>query len=180
MEPDEKTLKAQRKAKKPAPAPTISAKGAAKILGFTSTESVQKLARQGPEHGGIAAYVLNEDGIGFRRKYGTGAEYSGIESFFFQEDLERWLAKHPIPSGLEERARVEYSEQEKQLVLGLAQPEYDEKGYVTRTRIQKILHEEHHYSVRFYKKMKQILDDMDYPYPPGMRNTSLRRHKKNK
>ena len=104
--------------------PTLTARAAAKYLGFSSTEAIHVLVRRSPEEGGIPAYKTDpESGIGWRRK-GTAAEekalaeargeqynsHAGSPLMFYQEDLDAWMQKHPLIDP--KRTRVQYTQEQ--------------------------------------------------------------------
>lgn len=49
--------------------PTLTAQGAARLLGYISDESVHVYARLGPELGGFPAYIPSKDGTSWERKH---------------------------------------------------------------------------------------------------------------
>ncbi len=186
-------------------APTMTARAVAKMLQFSSVESVHILARRGPERDGLPSYVPAPNGIGWTRKFfipkeERGAGYkrlSGVQLMFYPEDIQDWKDRHPFME--RDQAPIPYTEDERLIVLLEAALIRDPAtGTVNRTLLMHNLAYErgtgNHkkklaglprtdegygpslWNARTYKKIKQILDDAGIPLPPQMpRDTTLRR-----
>jgi hypothetical protein len=103
--------------------------------------------------------------------------HSGTQIMFYRDDVEEWAKKHPVLA--EQRAKVEYSQDEHDLVMS----EYDKlknpDGSVYRSKLYNHLQRKygiHTWNTRTYRKLKQILDDEGIKLPPEMKHsTSARR-----
>lgn len=103
--------------------------------------------------------------------------HSGVQLFFYPEDIQAWKTAHPFIE--KERERVPYQQGEFEYVIREAEQMKNADGSVTRTRLFNHLAEMQGvklWNTRTYAKLKQILDDAGYPLPPQMpKDTSLRR-----
>jgi len=163
--------------------PTLNANGVANLLDC-SLVWVYELTRLGPEKGGIQGYVMAPSGDRWiPREPGKSSNRTNL--MYNRDEVLAYKAKHPAPS--ERIQHVDFTSGEEQLMLDLAKPELEEKGYVTRRRVlneakAKSLEELGPYNIerkisdRFYPKLMAIAHKHQWPLPPRMpKNTAARR-----
>ncbi|GCE48321.1 hypothetical protein EI42_04615 [Thermosporothrix hazakensis] len=145
----------------------ITAKRAADLLGM-SPQWVRKLALDGK----IPSYVPDEEHGGFKPR---GQEKKRL--FFYENDIkckaeEIERQKSQVLDNLKKK-NLHITNEERQLIIKTGNELMQKYGYVSRTTLHKILLQEQPdipNSKSFYRKIRQIAHEMQWPIPPRARN----------
>lgn len=167
-----------RRARKKAHAggPTLSAVDAAAALNM-SRQWILELARRDPAatENFLPGYVKNPAGSGWIRK--TGASKERRDVMFYEDDVLLYKEKHPEPQDTDVSG-ITVDANTRQLIMEIAAPELEEKGFVTRRRVRDEMIAKYSYTDRVYEQIMRVASDCAWPLPRRQpKNTAKKRRK---
>jgi hypothetical protein len=167
-----------RRARKKAHAggPTLSAIDAAAALNM-SRQWILELARRDPAttDNFLPGYVKNPAGTGWIRKTGPSKERRDV--MFYEDDVLLYKEKHPEPQDTDVSG-IEVDETTRKLIIEIATPELEEKGFVTRRRVRDEMIARYSYTDRVYEQIMRVASDCAWPLPRRQpKNTAKKRRK---
>ena len=155
----------------PAGAPTLSARGVAKLTNRSITW-IHKISRRGPldRLGGLQGYIVNEEGTGWIPKFGTGI--NGAEVMYYESDIAEWLKTEAPPKTPEEIVddykAMQIPEGIHEIFIRLGEEQNRAQGYVTRTAVlrkaKEITHELSKDELKQHYGLERAIQDRDYKF----------------